>query len=84
MTTFCRVQAGYQLLASSQSALLVLSADLTHLNRVCPCVLTAAAVVLGSTPEQSLPLHNARYCFNDEILLTGARYFAEVVRRTPH
>ena len=34
--------------------------------------------------EQSLPLHNARYCFNDEILLTGARYFAEVVRRTPH
>ena len=29
-----------------------------------------------------LPLHNAGYRFNDEIALTGARYFAEVVRRT--
>ena len=29
-----------------------------------------------------LPLHNAGYRFNDEILMTGARYFAEVVRRT--
>jgi hippurate hydrolase len=29
-----------------------------------------------------LPLHNAGYRFNDEILVTGARYFAEVVRRT--
>lgn len=26
------------------------------------------------------PLHNACYDFNDEILVTGARYFAEVVR----
>jgi len=28
----------------------------------------------------STPLHNAGYDFNDAILLTGARYFAEVVR----
>ncbi|MFJ4452905.1 hypothetical protein ACIP1G_03285 [Pseudomonas sp. NPDC089392] len=26
------------------------------------------------------PLHNASYDFNDAILATGARYFAEVVR----
>jgi hippurate hydrolase len=28
----------------------------------------------------STPLHNASYDFNDEILTTGARYFAEVAR----
>ncbi|WP_205191521.1 M20 aminoacylase family protein [Burkholderia sp. LMG 13014] len=27
-----------------------------------------------------VPLHNATYDFNDEILLTGAQYFAEIVR----
>ncbi|ASW03329.1 M20 aminoacylase family protein [Paraburkholderia aromaticivorans] len=27
-----------------------------------------------------IPLHNASYDFNDEILLTGARYFAEIAR----
>jgi hypothetical protein len=27
-----------------------------------------------------MPLHNACYDFNDEILLTGAEYFAEIVR----
>ncbi|CAM3743493.1 putative amidohydrolase YhaA [Pseudomonas reidholzensis] len=30
--------------------------------------------------EGAIPLHNAGYDFNDEILATGARYFAEVVR----
>ena len=30
--------------------------------------------------EGSTPLHNATYDFNDEILLTGARYFAEIAR----
>ncbi|ABO59583.1 M20 family metallopeptidase (plasmid) [Burkholderia vietnamiensis] len=29
-----------------------------------------------------MPLHNATYDFNDEILLTGARYFAELARLT--
>ena len=28
-----------------------------------------------------VPLHNATYDFNDEILSVGARYFAEVTRR---
>lgn len=30
--------------------------------------------------EGSTPLHNASYDFNDDILTTGARYFAELVR----
>lgn len=30
--------------------------------------------------EGATPLHNAQYDFNDSILSTGARYFAEVVR----
>lgn len=35
----------------------------------------------GDTPEKGgIPLHNATYDFNDDILLTGARYFAEAVR----
>ena len=28
----------------------------------------------------STPLHNARYDFNDDVLVTGARYFAEIAR----
>ena len=27
-----------------------------------------------------VPLHNATYDFNDDILETGARYFAEIAR----
>jgi len=27
-----------------------------------------------------VPLHNATYDFNDDILLTGAQYFAEIAR----
>ncbi|WP_250476062.1 M20 aminoacylase family protein [Caballeronia sp. GAFFF1] len=30
--------------------------------------------------EGGVPLHNAAYDFNDDILLTGARYFAEIAR----
>ncbi|MDR5759035.1 M20 aminoacylase family protein [Caballeronia sp. LZ035] len=30
--------------------------------------------------EGGIPLHNATYDFNDDILLTGARYFAEIAR----
>jgi amidohydrolase len=30
--------------------------------------------------EGGIPLHNATYDFNDNILLTGARYFAEIAR----
>jgi amidohydrolase len=33
-----------------------------------------------STENGGIPLHNATYDFNDEILLTGARYFAEIAR----
>ena len=29
----------------------------------------------------AVPLHNARYDFNDQLLPIGARYFAELVRR---
>jgi hippurate hydrolase len=34
----------------------------------------------ASDPQGNMPLHNACYDFNDEILLTGAEYFAEIVR----
>ncbi|MFX1675716.1 M20 family metallopeptidase [Paraburkholderia sp. A2WS-5] len=35
----------------------------------------------GDVPERGgTPLHNARYDFNDDILMTGARYFAELAR----
>ncbi|WP_321951923.1 M20 aminoacylase family protein [Burkholderia cenocepacia] len=35
----------------------------------------------GDTEKQGgTPLHNATYDFNDDILLTGARYFAELAR----
>ncbi|MCJ8606933.1 amidohydrolase, partial [Klebsiella pneumoniae] len=34
----------------------------------------------SSDAQGNTPLHNACYDFNDEILLTGAEYFAEVVR----
>lgn len=33
-----------------------------------------------SAENGGVPLHNATYDFNDEILLTGARYFAEIAR----
>jgi hippurate hydrolase len=36
----------------------------------------------GVANEQGgVPLHNATYDFNDEILQTGAEYFAELARR---
>ncbi|HEX7912159.1 MAG TPA: M20 aminoacylase family protein [Paraburkholderia sp.] len=35
----------------------------------------------GDLPEcGGIPLHNAGYDFNDDILMTGARYFAEIAR----
>ncbi|CAG9274542.1 Amidohydrolase [Paraburkholderia unamae] len=35
----------------------------------------------GETPERGgIALHNASYDFNDDILMTGARYFAEIAR----
>ncbi|MEX3980605.1 M20 aminoacylase family protein [Paraburkholderia sp. EG287A] len=35
----------------------------------------------GDVPERGgIPLHNASYDFNDDILMTGARYFAEIAR----
>ncbi|HKR46894.1 MAG TPA: M20 aminoacylase family protein [Paraburkholderia sp.] len=35
----------------------------------------------GDVPERGgIPLHNAGYDFNDDILMTGARYFAEIAR----
>ncbi|WP_298643651.1 M20 aminoacylase family protein [uncultured Cardiobacterium sp.] len=41
-------------------------------------------VFLGNGTEEEgigyLPLHNAKYDFNDNILLTGAEYFAELIR----
>ena len=46
-------------------------------------VVPGAFVFLGNGAEGapgSTPLHNGSYDFNDEVLATGARYFAEVVR----
>jgi hippurate hydrolase len=42
-----------------------------------------AFVFLGNGAEGEpggTPLHNGSYDFNDEVLATGARYFAEIVR----
>ena len=33
-----------------------------------------------SDAKGATPLHNACYDFNDDILVTGAEYFAEVIR----
>ena len=30
--------------------------------------------------EEALPLHNAHFNYNDDLLLTGAEFFAELVR----
>lgn len=46
-------------------------------------VVPGAFVFLGNGIEGemgSTPLHNASYDFNDAVLMTGSRYFAEVVR----
>jgi amidohydrolase len=46
-------------------------------------VVPGAFVFLGNGAEGapgSTPLHNGSYDFNDEVLATGARYFAEIVR----
>lgn len=46
-------------------------------------VVPGAFVFIGNGASESpggVPLHNARYDFNDEILPIGARYFAELVR----
>ena len=40
-------------------------------------------VFLGSgmaSPGGDIPLHNARFDYNDDVLLTGAEFFAELVR----
>jgi len=31
--------------------------------------------------EEAIPLHNSRFDYNDDILLTGAEYFAELVKQ---
>jgi amidohydrolase len=46
-------------------------------------VVPGAFVFLGNGAEGApggTPLHNGSYDFNDEVLATGARYFAEIVR----
>ncbi len=46
-------------------------------------VVPGAFVFLGNGAEGEpggTPLHNGSYDFNDEVLATGARYFAEIVR----
>jgi len=46
-------------------------------------VVPGAFVFLGNGAEGAegaIPLHNGAYDFNDDILLTGARFFAEIVR----
>jgi hippurate hydrolase len=47
-------------------------------------VVPGAFVFIGngaSDVKGGVPLHNARYDFNDEILPIGARYFAELIRK---
>lgn len=46
-------------------------------------VVPGAFVFIGNGAPDSVgcvPLHNARYDFNDEVLPIGARYFAELTR----
>ena len=51
----------------------------TFLEKVPDCFF-----ILGSgtdpVPENNIPLHNANFDYNDEVLLTGAELFAEIVR----
>lgn len=47
-------------------------------------VVPGAFVFIGNGAADSpgaVPLHNAKYDFNDEILPIGARYFAEIIRQ---
>jgi len=46
-------------------------------------VVSGAFVFIGNGDGEapgSVPLHNARYDFNDALLPIGARYFAELAR----
>ena len=41
----------------------------------------AAAAARAVAGEEAIPLHNSRFDYNDDILLTGAEYFAELVKQ---
>ncbi|MGH8779492.1 M20 aminoacylase family protein [Paraburkholderia sp.] len=58
---------------------MMISEDFGAFLRVVP----GAFVFIGNGDGDgrgSTPLHNAHYDFNDDVLVTGARYFAEIVR----
>ena len=58
---------------------MMISEDFGAFLRVVP----GAFVFIGNGANDGpggVPLHNARYDFNDQVLLIGARYFAEVAR----
>jgi hippurate hydrolase len=63
----------------AEVAPMMISEDFGAFLRVVP----GAFVFIGNGADGgpgSVPLHNARYDFNDEILPIGARYFAELAR----
>ena len=62
-----------------QVAPMMISEDFGAFLRVKP----GAFVFIGNgdSGAGAVPLHNARYDFNDQLLPIGARYFAELVRR---
>jgi hippurate hydrolase len=58
---------------------MMISEDFGAFLRVVP----GAFVFIGNGAEGGpggVPLHNARYDFNDQVLPIGARYFAEIAR----
>lgn len=58
---------------------MMISEDFGAFLRVVPGAFVFIGNGDGDSPG-STPLHNARYDFNDDVLVTGARYFAEIVR----
>lgn len=58
---------------------MMISEDFGAFLRVVPGAFVFIGNGDGNSPG-STPLHNARYDFNDDVLVTGARYFAEIVR----
>ncbi|HHG5368177.1 TPA: M20 aminoacylase family protein [Pseudomonas aeruginosa] len=58
---------------------MMISEDFGAFLRVVPGAFVFIGNGAAGTPG-SVPLHNAQYDFNDEVLPVGARYFAELIR----
>jgi len=59
---------------------MMISEDFGGFLRAIPGAFVSIGNGDGQRPG-AVPLHNARYDFNDQILSIGARYFAELARQ---